>query len=44
MKVRPQIDEFAPVFFSIHGTGEDEAVKLVRDQLGIELSDFTKTP
>jgi succinyl-CoA synthetase beta subunit len=25
-----------PVFFSIHGTGEDEAVALVREQLGIE--------
>jgi len=29
-----------PVFFSIHGTGEDEAVKLVREQLGIEPYDF----
>lgn len=25
-----------PIFFSIHGTGEDEAVKLVRERLGIE--------
>jgi succinyl-CoA synthetase beta subunit len=25
-----------PVFFSIHGTGEDEAIALVRDRLGIE--------
>jgi succinyl-CoA synthetase beta subunit len=25
-----------PVFFSIHGTGEEEAVKLVRKRLGIE--------
>jgi succinyl-CoA synthetase beta subunit len=25
-----------PVFFSIHGTGEEEAVKLVRERLGIE--------
>jgi len=25
-----------PVFFSIHGTGEDEAVALVRDRLGME--------
>lgn len=25
-----------PVFFTIHGTGEEEAVKLVRDRLGIE--------
>ena len=29
-----------PVFFSIHGTGEDEAVRLVRDGLGIEPFDF----
>jgi len=29
-----------PVFFSIHGTGEDEAVKLVRERLGIEPYDF----
>lgn len=28
------------VFFSIHGTGEDEAVALVREQLGIEPYDF----
>jgi succinyl-CoA synthetase beta subunit len=25
-----------PVFFSIHGTGEDEAVALVRDRLGLQ--------
>ncbi len=25
-----------PVFFSIHGTGEDEAVALVRERLGLE--------
>jgi len=29
-----------PVFFSIHGTGEDEAVALVRSELGIEPYDF----
>jgi succinyl-CoA synthetase beta subunit len=29
-----------PGFFSIHGTGEDEAVKLVRERLGIEPYDF----
>lgn len=29
-----------PVFFSIHGTGEDEAVRLVRDGLGIEPFDL----
>ncbi len=35
-KLQPKV----PVFFSIHGTGEDEAVKLVRDALGIEPYDF----
>jgi succinyl-CoA synthetase beta subunit len=35
-KMRPKV----PVFFSIHGTGEDEAVALVRSQLGIEPYDF----
>lgn len=34
--LRPQI----PVFFSIHGTGEDEAIPLVRERLGIEPFDF----
>jgi succinyl-CoA synthetase beta subunit len=29
-----------PVFFSIHGTGEDEAVKIVRERLGIEPYDL----
>lgn len=29
-----------PVYFSIHGTGEDEAVRLVRERLGIEPFDF----
>jgi succinyl-CoA synthetase beta subunit len=29
-----------PVFFSIHGTGEDEAVKLVRERLGFEPFDL----
>jgi succinyl-CoA synthetase beta subunit len=31
-ELRPRI----PVFFSIHGTGEEEAVKLVKARLGIE--------
>ena len=31
-KLKPKV----PVFFSIHGTGEVEAVALVREQLGIE--------
>jgi succinyl-CoA synthetase beta subunit len=35
-KLKPKV----PVFFSIHGTGEDEAVALVRDELGIEPYDF----
>ncbi|MFZ0989916.1 MAG: ATP-grasp domain-containing protein, partial [Xanthobacteraceae bacterium] len=35
-KLKPTI----PVFFSIHGTGEEEAVKLVRDRLGLEPYDF----
>jgi succinyl-CoA synthetase beta subunit len=35
-KLKPTV----PVFFSIHGTGEDEAVALVRDELGIEPYEF----
>ena len=35
-KLKPTV----PVFFSIHGTGEDEAVSLVRGALGIEPYDF----
>jgi succinyl-CoA synthetase beta subunit len=35
-KLKPDI----PVFFSIHGTGEEDAVKLVRARLGIEPYDF----
>jgi succinyl-CoA synthetase beta subunit len=35
-KLKPNV----PVFFSIHGTGEDEAVALVRGQLGIEPYEF----
>lgn len=31
-QLKPQI----PVAFSIHGTGEEEAIRLVREQLGIE--------
>jgi succinyl-CoA synthetase beta subunit len=29
-----------PVFFSIHGTGEDEAVAIVRDRLAVEPYDL----
>jgi succinyl-CoA synthetase beta subunit len=35
-KLKPKV----PVFFSIHGTGEEEAVALVRSALGIEPYDF----
>jgi succinyl-CoA synthetase beta subunit len=35
-KLAPRV----PVFFSIHGTGEDEAIALVREQLGIEPYEF----
>ena len=35
-KLQPKV----PVFFSIHGTGEEQAIKLVRDELGIEPYDF----
>ncbi len=35
-KLKPRV----PVFFSIHGTGEDEAVALVRCELGIEPYDM----
>jgi succinyl-CoA synthetase beta subunit len=35
-KLKPSV----PVFFSIHGTGEDDAVKLVREKLGIEPFDL----
>ena len=29
-----------PVFFTIHGTGEDEAIRMVRERLGIEPYDL----
>ena len=29
-----------PIFFTIHGTGEEEAVKLVRERLGVEPFDL----
>ena len=35
-RLRPKI----PAFFSVHGTGEDEAVKLIRQRLGIEPYDL----
>lgn len=35
-KLKPSV----PVFFSIHGTGEEAAVKLVREELGIEPYEF----
>ena len=35
-----QLNPSIPVFFTIHGTGEDEAVALVRRELGIEPFDL----
>lgn len=35
-QLKPKI----PVFFTIHGTGEDEAIAMVRDRLGIEPYDL----
>ncbi|KOX44513.1 succinate--CoA ligase [Streptomyces purpurogeneiscleroticus] len=35
-RLKPEV----PVFFSIHGTGEDEAVRLVREGLGVEPYDL----
>jgi succinyl-CoA synthetase beta subunit len=35
-KLNPQI----PVFFSVHGTGEDEAVRMIRERLGSEPYDL----
>jgi succinyl-CoA synthetase beta subunit len=35
-----ELDPSIPVFFTIHGTGEDEAVDLVRRELGIEPFDL----
>jgi succinyl-CoA synthetase beta subunit len=31
-ELRPEL----PIFFSIHGTGEDEAIRLVRERLGVD--------
>jgi succinyl-CoA synthetase beta subunit len=35
-KLQPKV----PAFFSVHGTGEEEAVRLVRERLGIEPYEF----
>jgi succinyl-CoA synthetase beta subunit len=35
-----ELEPTVPVFFSIHGTGEDEAIALVRARLGIEPYDI----
>jgi succinyl-CoA synthetase beta subunit len=35
-----KLNPAVPVFFSIHGTGEDEAVALVRERLGLEPYDL----
>jgi succinyl-CoA synthetase beta subunit len=36
LDLKPQI----PIFFTIHGTGEDEAIAMVRERLGIEPFDL----
>jgi succinyl-CoA synthetase beta subunit len=36
VKAWKALDPAIPVFFTIHGTGEDEAVALVRRELGFE--------
>jgi succinyl-CoA synthetase beta subunit len=40
VKAWQRLQPTVPVFFSIHGTGEDEARKLVRDGLGLEPFDL----
>jgi succinyl-CoA synthetase beta subunit len=40
VKAWKELKPKVPVFFSIHGTGEEEAIKLVRDELGIEPFDI----
>jgi succinyl-CoA synthetase beta subunit len=40
LKAWQELKPAIPVFFSIHGTGEDEAVALVRARLGIEPYDL----
>ena len=40
VKAWQQLKPTVPVFFSIHGTGEEEAVALVRAELGIEPYDL----
>jgi succinyl-CoA synthetase beta subunit len=40
VKAWQELKPAIPVFFSIHGTGEDEAVALVRTRLGIEPYDL----
>ncbi|WP_119681536.1 ADP-forming succinate--CoA ligase subunit beta [Indioceanicola profundi] len=40
VKAWKELKPTLPVFFSIHGTGEDEAVRLVRAELGVEPYDL----
>ena len=40
IKAWKELNPTLPVFFSIHGTGEDEAVRMVRSELGIEPYDL----
>lgn len=35
-----QLSPDVPIFFSIHGTGEDKAIRLVRERLGVEPYDL----
>ena len=36
VKALQAVQPDVPVFFSIHGTGEAEAIKMVREDLGLE--------
>lgn len=40
VKAWKELDPSIPVFFTIHGTGEDEAIALVKRELGIEPYDL----
>jgi succinyl-CoA synthetase beta subunit len=40
VKAWQELKPTVPVFFSIHGTGEDEAIALVRARLGIKPYNF----
>lgn len=40
LKAWDEVKPDVPVFFTIHGTGEDEAIAMVRDKLGVEPFDI----